>query len=422
MKRQKEFIVNGQSYIFDGNSVSIITDKNQIANCNLSYKNPNSQRSATLKTLCLVTNNSCNLCCDYCFANKGKYDKPNEFMTLDTSKKSIDFLVKSAIDNNNTKITIAFFGGEPLLNFSLIKKSVEYTECFKNINCNYMLTTNGTLLTPEIVSFLQYYRFDIMISIDGNEQLHNFYRRYKSGKGSYKDVVNGIGLFNKKLFLNARITINNNNPEIHLYIDNILELGFKRITFAVDYNISEKNFYLFVESLKKLIEKYYNDILLEKFYDITNFSSVITTLALHQRKLTFCNAGISYITVSADGKYYRCPRFVGNKEFVLDTIDETNKVKENIKKFKISLKNEPGERNTECRSCVYSFICGGMCYHHAVMKGKNEFENVPRECYQRKVLFDEIIEMICKLPTEKRRKLLLFYTNLWNTMKGGKTS
>ena len=422
MNRQKKFIVDGMEFIFDGTSVSLFSNNRIPTNNELSYKEPNSQRTPYLKTLCLVINNRCNLCCEYCFANKGQYDKPNELMTFETAKKAIDFLINSTRENGNNKITISFFGGEPLLNFTLMKSCVNYIETFRDIDCDYMITTNGTLLTPEIVRFLQKYNFDTMISIDGNKALHDYYRKFNSGKGSYDYVKNGIKLFDKKELLNARITINNHNPEIHQYIDDILQLGVKRITFAVDYNISNEAFELFVVSLKKLIEKYFNDIMLGKYYEITNFSSVITTIALHQRKLTFCNAGISYLTVSAEGKYYRCPRFVGKAEYSLNSVEESEKVKEKMAKFKSSLKDTPGARNAECNNCVYAFICGGMCYHHAVMAGKNQFENVPRECYQRRIMFEGIIRLICKLPTEKRRELLLFYTNLWKTMKGGTTS
>ena len=160
----------------------------------------------------------------------------------------------------------------------------------------------------------------------------------------------------------------------------------------------------------------------DNYYDITNFSSIITGIALNQRRLTFCNAGISYLTVSADGNYYRCPRFIGHKNFLLAGIEEEHDVKEKMESFKKKLKKDPGERNLECKSCEYIYICGGMCYHHAIMSGRSEFENVPRECYQRKLMYKYIIELICKLPTEKRRKLLLFYINLWNIVKGEMTS
>ncbi len=110
---------------------------------------------------------------------------------------------------------------------------------------------------------------------------------------------------------------------------------------------------------------------------------------------------------------------LAKKEYKITTVDETTKINEEMKKFVKTLKSSPGERNVECQKCVYSYICGGMCYHHAVMSGKTQFENVSRECYQRKMMFDEIVKLICKLSPENRRKLLLYYTKLWNTLKGG---
>ena len=419
MERQKNFIVNGKKYTFYGDSVSVIAEGDIKDKTLFPYKEINSHRAVHLKTLCLVVNNQCNLCCEYCFANKGMYDKPDQIMSFCTARKAIDLLIESAMKSSKNDITISFFGGEPLLNIELIKKCVKYIKKFKDINCNYMITTNGTLLNQSIVDFLQKNNFDIMISIDGNKATHDFYRKFYSGKGSYEKVIKGISLFENKNSLNARITINNNNPQIHSYIDDILKLGIKRITFAVDYNISNDAFLIFIDSLKKLINKYYIDIVSGNFYEITNFSSIITSIVLHQRKLAFCNAGISYLTVSADGKFYRCPRFVGKEEFSLGTVERIENVKKQMHIFKESLKSAPGERNRECKECVYSFICGGMCYHHAIMAGKNEFENVPMECFQRKILFDAIIKMICKLSTEDRRKLLLFYTRLWNNVKGG---
>lgn len=418
MERRKKFIVDDNEFIFDGTAVAILKNNQSSSKQELKYKKINSQRSDNLKTLCLVVNNDCNLCCEYCFANKGHYDRPNEKMSFEIAKNSIDMLIRTVISNHQDKITISFFGGEPLLNFSLIRKCVEYIEKFKNIKSSYMITTNGTLMTREIVKFLEYYKFDIMISIDGNKKVHDVYRKYYSGKGSYDCVVRGINLFANKEVLNTRITIGNHNPDINQYIDSILNLGVKRVTFAVDYNISTSSFEVFIESIQKLMNRYFDDIMIGKYYDITNFSSIIVAIALNQRKLAFCNAGISYLTVSAEGILYRCPRFIGNKKYSIATVSDVEKLEEMGQLFKESLKSTPGERNDECNKCVYTYICGGMCYHHAVMAGKDEFQNVPRECYQRRVIFDGIIQMICKLPIEKRRELLLFYTNLWNTVKG----
>lgn len=245
MKRYKIFDLDGKKYFFDGDIVKISEMTSEV---DLGYmyndkkiKPINAQRSNYLKSVCLVLNNSCNLYCDYCFANKGMYDRPNEQMTFETAKKIIDVLIKNALENNSSTATIAFFGGEPLLSFKLIQKIVAYTENLACIKFKYMITTNGTLINQEIANYFQKYKFDVMISIDGSKKCHNLYRRYKDGKGSYDQVLKAVKLFNHREILNARVTITDNNVNILECVESILPLNISRITFAVDYAISDKN-------------------------------------------------------------------------------------------------------------------------------------------------------------------------------------
>lgn len=417
MKRLKEVEVNGKKFIFDGNIVKIYEVKDYAKEDFYNEKELNAHRTNYLHILCLVLNNTCNLACDYCFANKGKYDKPNEQMDWSVAKKAIDVLANTVIENSGSNMTISFFGGEPLLSFEFIKKIVQYNKLkYPNIYCTYMITTNATLIDKEKALYMENNKFDIMVSIDGNEKMHNQYRKYLNGCGSYTDVIDGINKFSNKSILNARITITDANADIVSYISDILELGFKRITFAVDYNISETNFEIFITSLKKLIEKYLMDIQNNKFYEITNFSRVIINIALNQRNLSHCNAGISYLAVSADGKYYRCPRFVGHSKFSLGNVKEDIILQNKLKEFKKNVKDNPTKRNIKCRKCKFVYLCGGMCYHHAYMSKLNEFESVQRECIEKITIFEGIIEFICKLSVKERRKLLLFYTNLWKAI------
>lgn len=421
MKRYKIFDLDGKKYFFDGDIVKISEMTSEV---DLGYmyndkkiKPINAQRSNYLKSVCLVLNNSCNLYCNYCFANKGMYDRPNEQMTFETAKKIIDVLIKNALENNSSTATIAFFGGEPLLSFKLIQKIVAYTENLACIKFKYMITTNGTLINQEIANYFQKYKFDVMISIDGSKKCHNLYRRYKDGKGSYDQVLKAVKLFNYREILNARVTITDNNVNILECVESILPLNISRITFAVDYAISDEKYQLYLETLKKLLSKYKEDIKNNVLYDITNISSIVTSLVLNQRKLAFCNAGVSYLTVSADGKYYRCPRFVGKKEFSFNT--DNKNINENLDAFRKTLKESPTKRNSRCAECIYVYLCGGMCYHYAISFGLTEFETVPRECIQRKILFEGTIKLLCELSPKERRLLLLFYTKLWNAKKRG---
>lgn len=416
MKRLKDFFVNGHEYIFDGESVQLFP-KETYCKAIKAEKPLNSHRTNYLRTICLVLNNSCNLGCEYCFANKGHYDKPNEQMDFAIAKQAVDNLAKEVKENNGNEMSISFFGGEPLLSFNLIQEIVHYIrENYPCYSVHYMITTNGTLINKEIAEFMETNKFDIMISIDGTQEIHDYYRKFLNGCGSYKRLLKGISYFKNPQILNARITITNINYDICSYIDSILNLGFRRITFAVDYNISEIAFHGYLLSLKKLIKKYFNDIANGKLYDITNFSRVIVNIALNQRNLSHCNAGISYLAVSADGKYYRCPRFVGKENFLLGKVNDITHMHNEIQNFKRKL-SLPEIRNPNCQKCVYVYLCGGMCYHHSYVVSRNEFNTTPRECDEKFTIFEGVIEGICKLSTKERRTLLLFYTNLWNLIR-----
>lgn len=417
-KQYKIIKFDGINYLFDGNGIQLV----KLANTDsineyisTEFSKINSHRADYLKTICLVLNNRCNLNCEYCFANRGEYDKPNEQMTFETAKKALDNLIHSVKENDGNEITIAFFGGEPLLNFNLIKQVVDYmNSSLGDLHCKYMITTNGTLITKEISTFFETYNFNVTISIDGDEKQHNTFRKYISGKGSYNEIVKALCFFKYKEIITARITISKHNTDIANAINSILGLGIKRITFALDYNISELDFYKFEQSFIQFVDQYITDIKQGILYDITNITSTIASIVLHQRCTAHCNAGISYITLSADGKFYRCPRFIGKQSFCMGKNNEFDKLKDNMQKFKLSLGESAIKRNYACNECPYVYLCGGVCYHHAYMSGLSEHQNIPRECQQNKLIFEKSIELICKLTVTQRSQLLLFLIDIWN--------
>lgn len=221
-------------------------------------------------------------------------------------------------------------------------------------------------------------------------------------------------MFKNKAQINARITVASHNADIYEAVASIVEMGIKRITFALDYNISKSDYDKFENSFKRLIEKYIADIKSGNYYDITNITSVLASIVLHQRCKAHCNAGISYITLSADAKYYRCPRFVGTKSFCMGTVEKPNILLSNMEKFKASLGESAIRRNSNCENCAYVYLCGGVCYHHAYVTGFHEHQDIPSYCIQNKLIFDKTIELICCLSTSERSQLLLFLIDIWN--------
>ena len=413
-------------FVFDGDEVAVFQcDTNDDTRYSSEMISPpvDNHRSHFFRTICLVLNNSCNLFCSYCYANKGVYDKPLAQMSYESACSAIDMIAKSVISHALSEMTIAFFGGEPLLSFNLIKHLVVYCETsYPFLVKKYQITTNGTLITPDIAAFMEKYNFNIMISIDGSEKVHNHYRCMRNGQGSYDAVVKGISHINKKYLLNARMTITDVNSSFHTYIDSILSLGIKRITFAIDYQIPEKFFINYINSIKELTVKYINDIKNKKFYDITNLTRIISYIIFHNKCRTHCNAGVSYVTLSADGKYYQCPRFVGISKFCMG--GDFKSVMEASERFKKKLKSSASERCKECSKCCFVFICGGVCLHHAYLHNGKIFNRIPTECMERETIAKEALNLLCSLNVEERRNFLLFLTSLWekNNMKGGENN
>ncbi len=408
------FKASGKNYIFDGDKVAVFFKETDTQSVVPFIKVNADIRTDYLKTVCLVLNNSCNLCCSYCYANSGTYNLAIKKMSLRTAKKAIEIVANSILQHNDNKMTIAFFGGEPLINFDLIKKIVNYIKNnYQNFFVKYQITTNGTLITKTIANFLEKNNFDIMLSIDGNKKLHDFCRKYKNGRGTFDDIIKNLKNIKNKNLINARITVTNTNPRIDNYIDDILALGIRRITFAADYSINAIALKKYIQSLKRLIQKYEKDIRNGFLYDITNLTKVICSIVLHSKYKTHCNAGISYLTVSPEGNYYRCPRFIGNKDFYMGNVIKTEEVIHNMENFKNMLGVNASSRNSSCAKCCFVNLCGGMCYHHAYFLHKNQFGIADKECLQRKTIYRWVLRLVCNLSLIDRRNLLYFLIGLW---------
>lgn len=419
------FSVKDNDFLFDGNNLVIYEINNQQISKSKTEKDIgfDPDRGTFLRSVALNLINDCNLNCRYCIAKQGKYDNPGKVMSLEIAQKSVDLLIDSAVVNQSKYITIGFFGGEPLLVFDLIKEIVSYAnkKTPKDIFVQYLITTNGTLLKSSYADFMQENQFRVMLSIDGDKNTNDSNRIYPDGFGSYDDVVRAMRLLLGKIPVNARITVTEGFPSIDSSIKDILSLGIKKITYAVDYSISDSAFRSFLASIKELFDDYLISIRNQDFYDISNITEPITSIVLQKRKRTHCNAGISYLSVSAEGEIYRCPRFTGNKLFSYGNIQETKRDQISIAtdQFKKSVFKNNGEKNTSCATCPFKYLCGGMCYHHAFTTNESEFSIVSRECSYRKLIFRLVLNLICSLTTSERRNFLLFLNQFWNQKGGG---
>ena len=310
---------------------------------------------------------SCNLKCPYCFAqtNSGKFNF-NGF-----SESDIERLVSRLKEiNQDEKTTLIFFGGEPLLKFNLIRYTVSFIEKLGLLdNFSYSITTNGTLVTPEIASFFKKYKFSVLVSMDGYENEFN-YRHFKNGKSSVAKVLENIDLLKKIEFpFEIRATITSDNPfiyETYRFFENLAipyTLAFAypsdNTSSASLSTYSSDSVVRVANSLSMLLEDYRKAI--QSGGAIYN--SVVHTLAhyIEYRKVRerVCCAGINYFTILSDGTIFSCAHFMNNPQQELGNIYNDKLFFTRDKHYAIApnVKNLDGK----CLSCWAKHICSGGC-------------------------------------------------------------
>jgi len=408
---QQEIILPNKTFFFNTKTLTIseskILTEEQIKKEN---------KKDYLRNLNLILNNSCNLKCQYCYANQGKYNLPGQIMTFETAIKGINLVINSVQANHGQYMKIGFFGGEPLLSINLIIKIVEY---IKKLNLKfktyYLITTNGTLLNKEIIDFFSKNQFNITISLDGDEKINDKIRKFNNNKGTYNTIINHLPNLKQRINPQARITISNHNYDsIHNCINHLQEIGFKKITFDIDNQLNKNQYKKIKKSLSLFFKKYFQDILKKNYYEITNISSIIIQIALQEMKKTPCKAGLTFLSLSAEGKIHQCHRFTGDKNFEKGNINSNSKqINKDIKNYSKNLIGDASKRNIKCALCPYVFLCGGLCYHSAQKINNSPYSTINKECMIKKFIYYETLKLICKLTTLQRKEYILNLIKNW---------
>ena len=422
LKTRDYFLFNlqGKKYLFHRDSFAILNvpqklttqTKRTIENI---LKNEEKKAKVvdklTLRTVALNLTNRCNFACSYCFANKGKYDKPGLTMSEGIAKRAIDLLFENIRNNKQKRAGIAFFGGEPLLEWDLLQKIVLYAEENKPSSLKrlkFLITTNASLLDQSKIDFLKKHNFSVMISIDGPPESHDINRKLANGAGTYQKILPNILAVSKVLPVTFRATVTNNNLDLVKIVKHFRKLVAKIITFGLDNNhLKKDNYSQIMKSYKKLASLYFKDIIGGKFYEITNFSDILLQIVFKERKISHCNAGLSYLGIAADGSIYKCPRFTGFKSHQFGNVFDENKMIKKQKAFRVGLKENAGSRNKTCSNCPFVLLCGGLCHYDLFMKGKQDSDIIKEQCQLRKCIYKEVIKLEVKLPLEIKRKFLL---------------
>ena len=326
------------------------------------------QRKTVVKALCLHIAHDCNLACKYCFAGEGEYNGDRSLMSLEVGKKAIDFLVANS--GNRVNLEVDFFGGEPLMNFQVVKEIVAYGRSLEekhNKKFRFTLTTNGMLLNDEVMEFANKEMSNVVLSIDGRKEVHDRMRPTPNGKGSY-DII--IEKFKKMAELRnqtnyyVRGTFTHNNLDFSKDVLHLADLGFKQISVEPVVSLPEEPYALRKEDLPQLFEEY--DTLAKemikrkkegKGFNFFHFMIDLNQGPCVAKRLSGCGSGVEYLAVTPWGDLYPCHQFVGTEEFLMGNVFDGIKNTDIQSEFKLC--NVYAKE--ACRNCFARFYCSGGC-------------------------------------------------------------
>lgn len=353
-------------------------------------------------SLTLMVSQACNLRCKYCYGEGGEYSNRG-LMSYEVAKSAVDFLVSNTEEE---KLNVCFFGGEPLLNYELVKKVVEYTKMIAQSSSRkftYSMTTNATLITPEIEQFIKENKISITVSMDGNKETNDANRYYADKRGAYDDI--NAKTSNLKDYITVRATIAPPNLNIDDNMRHIIEdLGYKRVAWAeADNLLSENDYSVLFEYTVKLYDRLELMIKEGKLQEVKKYHSFINTLRKFNHdgiRSKGCGSGTNLMAVDIDGKIYPCHRFVGVEQAVLGDVCTGQLSNQNFYS-EVELANFK-----KCKGCAARSVCGGGCINENFFA--NSFINEPSEkhCTYRIKVVDKLFDIYIRLSEDVKKVLL----------------
>ena len=332
------------------------------------YINEFKNRETVVKALCLHIAHDCNLACRYCFAEEGEYHGHRELMSYEVGKRALDFLIANS--GNRRNLEVDFFGGEPLMNFEVVKELVKYgreQEKLHNKKFRFTLTTNGILLDNEVEEFLNKEMSNVVLSIDGRKEVNDLMRPSRNGKGSYDIIIpKFIKLAEDRNQTNyyVRGTFTRNNLDFSEDVKHFAELGFKQISVEPVVSLPEESYSIREEDIPKICQEYDKlaKYMLKKKKEGKDFNFFHFMIDLSggpcvAKRLSGCGSGTEYLAVTPWGDFYPCHQFVGETEYLMGNVYEGIKrtdLREDFKQCNVYSKEK-------CKKCFARFYCSGGC-------------------------------------------------------------
>ena len=326
------------------------------------------ERKTVVKALCLHVAHACNLACRYCFAGEGEYNGERGLMSYETGKQALDFLIANS--GNRVNLEVDFFGGEPLLNWDVVKRLVAYgrsQEKEHNKKFRFTLTTNGVLINDEVIEFCNKEMSNVVLSLDGRKSVHDHMRPFRNGDGSYDKIIPLLKKFadsrNQENYY-VRGTFTHYNTDFAADVLHMADLGFKQISVEPVVAPPTQGYAITKDDLPVIFEQY--DILAKEIIERRregngfNFFHFMVDLEggpCIYKRLSGCGSGTEYLAVTPWGDLYPCHQFVGNESFKLGNVSDGVIRDDIVKEFlRVNVYSKK-----ECSECFARFFCSGGC-------------------------------------------------------------
>ncbi len=327
-----------------------------------------------IKALCLLVAQDCNLRCSYCFADTGEYRGKRALMSLSTAKAALDFLVRHSA--NRTNLEVDFFGGEPLMNFDVVKKTVEYGRQLEKETgkvFRFTLTTNAYQVTDEMADFINKEMKNVVISMDGRKEIHDSMRKTVSGGGSYDKVLENAhkivdGRGEQEYYI--RGTYTHKNIDFAEDVLAIADAGFDQISMEPvvsggECAITEEDIPRIKHEYEMLARAYLKRREEGKGFNFFHFMIDLDSGPCLNKRLRGCGAGSEYLAVCADGSLYPCHQFAGQEGFYMGNVQEQIDLQDTgiAKQFQ----ETHVYSKQDCADCWAKYYCSGGCAANAYM-------------------------------------------------------
>lgn len=336
-----------------------------------------------VRALSLAVAQKCNLGCTYCYAEQGGFGDAPKDMPIATSMDSVRLLLADA--SKGDRVNLAFMGGEPLRNRSVLQETTLYAAseaARRGVTIGFSVTTNGTLLTKEDADFFEDHGFAVTVSLDGLQPEHDRLRSFVGGKGSYDLIMRRVQPLlqkQRRMQVSARVTVTPFNSGLRRVLDHFVAEGFHSVGFSPLLHAPNGTNEMDAPELQHMLAEmidcglaYEEHELRGERYPFLNMVNALKELERGTHRPYPCGAGVGYFGVSADGDLAACHRFVGNKDAGLGSVAEGL----DLARRKIWLEERHVGQQLPCNQCWARYLCGGGCHHEVLARGRGACEYI----------------------------------------------